>query len=61
VRLTPIPIQVSFWESWPGLGTRNADGSRNPLGRIVGYARKCQLVSTPEIPACGKCAGLLKV
>ncbi len=21
----------------------------------VGYARKCQLVSTPEIPACGKC------
>ena len=29
--------------------------------RIVAYARKCQLVSTPEIPACGKCAGLLKV
>ena len=27
----------------------------------VGYAWKCQLVSTPEKPACGKCAGLLKV
>jgi hypothetical protein len=28
----------------------------NPLERIVAYARKCQLVSTPEIPGSGTCA-----
>src|ERR1039457_6724554 len=34
-----------------GLVLINALAPGDPLGRIVGYARKCQLVSTPEIPA----------
>src|SRR5271169_6759406 len=57
-------VQVWFWEVSPDTYRVTRQGLRmlwgafrggNPLERIVGYARKCQLVSTPEIPACGKC------
>src|SRR5664279_3410746 len=47
---------VRLWEVCrPDLVTPVIRRSRKPLGRIVAYARKCQLVSTPEIPAWRRC------